>query len=68
MFNVVGESRLGEHAVYPGTFDPITPGHLDTIERAGRLFARMLAAYLSAHRTMINSSALCAALAVAERD
>jgi hypothetical protein len=28
----------------------------------------MLAAYLSAHRTMINGSALCAALAVTERD
>jgi hypothetical protein len=27
-----------------------------------------LAAYLSAHRTMINGSALCAALAVTERD
>ena len=32
---------LGEHAVYPGTFDPITPGHLDIIERARRLFARV---------------------------
>ena len=29
---------------------------------------RVLAAYLSAHRTMINGSALCAALAVTERD
>ena len=28
----------------------------------------LLAAYLSAHRTMINGSALCAALAVTERD
>ncbi len=41
MFNAVGESRLGEHAVYPGTFDPITPGHLDIIERARHLFARI---------------------------
>ena len=31
----------GEHAVYPGTFDPITPGHLDIIERARHLFARV---------------------------
>jgi len=30
--------------------------------------APVLAAYLSAHRTMINGSALCAALAVTERD
>jgi hypothetical protein len=28
----------------------------------------LLAAYLSAHRTTINGSALCAALAVTERD
>src|ERR1700704_1276474 len=41
MFNAAGGSRLGEHAVYPGTFDPITPGHLDVIERAGHLFARI---------------------------
>jgi pantetheine-phosphate adenylyltransferase len=33
-----GEGRLGEHAVYPGTFDPVTPGHLDIIERARHLF------------------------------
>jgi pantetheine-phosphate adenylyltransferase len=39
--NVTGGSRLGEHAVYPGTFDPITPGHLDIIERARHLFARV---------------------------
>jgi pantetheine-phosphate adenylyltransferase len=35
------EFRPREHAVYPGTFDPITPGHLDIIERARRLFARI---------------------------
>jgi pantetheine-phosphate adenylyltransferase len=36
-----GGSRLGEHAVYPGTFDPITPGHIHIIERARHLFARV---------------------------
>jgi pantetheine-phosphate adenylyltransferase len=41
MFNVAGGGRLGEHAVYPGTFDPLTPGHLDIIERARHLFARL---------------------------
>ena len=41
MSNATGESRLGEHAVYPGTFDPVTPGHLDIIERARHLFARV---------------------------
>ncbi|MBU0572977.1 MAG: adenylyltransferase/cytidyltransferase family protein, partial [Candidatus Margulisbacteria bacterium] len=25
-------------AVYPGSFDPITNGHIDIIERAARMF------------------------------
>ena len=41
MSSAVGRSPLGEHAVYPGTFNPVTPGHLDMIERARRLFARL---------------------------
>jgi pantetheine-phosphate adenylyltransferase len=41
MFNATGGSRPGEHAVYPGTFDPVTPGHLDIIERARHHFARV---------------------------
>ena len=41
MVSATGGSRLGEHAVYPGTFAPITPGHLDIIERARHLFARV---------------------------
>jgi pantetheine-phosphate adenylyltransferase len=44
VFDAIGGSRLGElgdHAVYPGTFDPVTPGHLDVIERARHLFARV---------------------------
>jgi pantetheine-phosphate adenylyltransferase len=39
--NGTSVSRPGEHAVYPGTFDPVTPGHLDVIERARHLFARV---------------------------
>lgn len=31
-------------AVYPGTFDPITSGHLDIIERASKLFDRVIVA------------------------
>jgi pantetheine-phosphate adenylyltransferase len=30
--------------VYPGTFDPITNGHLDLIQRAARLFDRVIVA------------------------
>ena len=41
MFDATGGSRLGEHAVYPGTFDPITPGHLDIIERVRHPYARI---------------------------
>jgi len=29
-------------AIYPGTFDPITYGHLDVIERAASLFDRII--------------------------
>ncbi len=31
-------------AVYAGSFDPVTRGHLDIIERAGRIFDRMVVA------------------------
>ncbi|MGF1481712.1 MAG: pantetheine-phosphate adenylyltransferase [Cyanophyceae cyanobacterium] len=33
-------------AVYPGSFDPITFGHLDIIERSGRLFEHVIVAVL----------------------
>ena len=29
-------------AVYPGTFDPITNGHVDLVDRAARLFDRLV--------------------------
>ncbi len=33
-------------AIYPGSFDPITNGHLDLIERASRQFDRLVVAAL----------------------
>jgi len=33
-------------AVYPGTFDPVTNGHLDLVERASRHFDRLVIAIL----------------------
>ena len=29
------------HCIYPGTFDPITCGHLDVLARAARLFDKV---------------------------
>lgn len=29
-------------AVYPGSFDPITNGHIDVIERASKMFDEVL--------------------------
>ena len=31
-------------AIYPGTFDPITNGHIDLVERAARMFDRVVVA------------------------
>lgn len=31
-------------AIYPGTFDPLTLGHVDLIKRAARIFARIIIA------------------------
>jgi pantetheine-phosphate adenylyltransferase len=33
-------------AIYPGSFDPITSGHLDVIERGARIFGRLVVAIL----------------------
>ncbi len=35
-------SNVGKLAIYPGTFDPITNGHLDIIQRAVNLFDRVI--------------------------
>ncbi len=35
---------MGIGAMYPGTFDPITNGHLDLVYRAARLFDRVVIA------------------------
>jgi pantetheine-phosphate adenylyltransferase len=33
-------------AIYPGSFDPVTNGHLDLIERGAKMFARVVVAAL----------------------
>lgn len=37
---------MGKIAVYPGSFDPITKGHLDIIMRGSKLFDRLIVAVL----------------------
>lgn len=36
-----------QHCIYPGTFDPVTYGHLDVLARAARLFDRVTMAVAS---------------------
>ena len=35
---------MTQTAIYPGTFDPITNGHLDLIQRASKLFDKVIVA------------------------
>ncbi|MBP8259893.1 MAG: pantetheine-phosphate adenylyltransferase [Verrucomicrobia bacterium] len=47
-------------AIYPGSFDPITNGHLDLIQRASRVFGRVIVA-------VANNDAKSALFSVEER-
>jgi pantetheine-phosphate adenylyltransferase len=38
---------MNRHALYPGTFDPITNGHVDLVRRASSLFDRVVVAIAS---------------------
>ncbi len=40
---LLGRTR-GLSAIYPGSFDPLTLGHVDVIQRAARIFDRVLVA------------------------
>jgi pantetheine-phosphate adenylyltransferase len=39
-------AHISRLAVYPGSFDPLTNGHVDIIERGARLFDRIVVAIL----------------------
>ncbi|HWA29210.1 MAG TPA: pantetheine-phosphate adenylyltransferase [Lacunisphaera sp.] len=46
-----------KHCIYPGTFDPVTNGHLDVLHRAARLFDRVtVAVALSTTKTPLFSA------------
>ena len=40
------DEKSNKLAVYPGSFDPLTNGHVDIIERGARLFDRIVVAIL----------------------
>ncbi|CAM4280100.1 pantetheine-phosphate adenylyltransferase [Paenibacillus endophyticus] len=40
-------SKIERVAVYPGTFDPVTYGHLDIIRRSAKQFDRLIVAVLN---------------------
>jgi len=53
-------------AIYPGTFDPITNGHVDLIERAVQLFDRLIVA-IAANPSKTPALALDERIALAEQ-
>lgn len=42
-----GKARVPTVAVYPGSFDPVTNGHLDIIARAARYYPRLIVAVVA---------------------
>ena len=38
------DKNMGEVAIYPGSFDPITYGHIDIVERALEIFDKVIIA------------------------
>src|SRR5688572_6018081 len=43
-FQRQSEASMTRTAIYPGTFDPITNGHIDIIARTARMFDRVVVA------------------------
>lgn len=40
---------MNDHGIYAGTFDPMTLGHLDLVERAAKIFNRLTVAVARVH-------------------
>jgi len=45
-FKTVGDKIMQRIAIYPGSFDPVTNGHLDIIERGRKLFDNIIVTIL----------------------
>ena len=55
-------------ALYPGTFDPVTNGHVDIVQRGARLFDRLIVAVgVRVDQVPIQPHMIVAALRAAER-
>jgi len=40
---------MTSHVVYPGSFDPVTNGHIDLVERSSRVFGQVIVGVASGH-------------------
>ena len=49
-------SLMNKIAIYPGTFDPITFGHIDVIKKALKLFDKLVVAVSDGENKIIFSS------------
>ena len=47
---------MGKIAIYPGSFDPITIGHLDIIRRSAQIFDELIVVVMMNHRKVGNYS------------
>jgi len=42
---------MTNRVIYPGTFDPITNGHLDLVERAAKMFDEVVVGIAASEKT-----------------